>query len=226
MAHQLYRHWGKNGDLLYVGISLSAVNRLSQHKDSFWFDEIEKVTIESFANREVLKLAEIEAIRNERPLHNKIFNTRRENIIIPKTPTRVDFFNGRVVSAKPLFSHIGIVNPKTYFLMREKRKDMPPVFKYPGRCVVYKEPADHYMKSSEPVEKINKNELFSICDLLSVQQVKEITGLDHAEYCRTKSQDRNFPESFLVECWQAYNKHEVFNYQNLISDSLLTEQMR
>lgn len=67
----LYRHWDADGNLLYVGISLSAVGRLNQHRrDSHWSDEIASVTIEYFASREMALKAEADAIRSESPEHN------------------------------------------------------------------------------------------------------------------------------------------------------------
>ena len=74
MKTNLYRHFDENGALLYVGISLSAVQRLIQHEKSDWFDEISNVTIESFATRELALLAEKEAIKKELPIHNKMFS--------------------------------------------------------------------------------------------------------------------------------------------------------
>lgn len=55
----LYRHWDADGKLLYVGVSLSAVTRLGQHRrDAGWADEIASVTIEYFATREAALKAE------------------------------------------------------------------------------------------------------------------------------------------------------------------------
>lgn len=71
MKTQLYRHWDKEGGLLYVGISLSAVARLSQHSNhSGWYSDIDKVTIETFDDRESAINAEIKAIRSENPKYN------------------------------------------------------------------------------------------------------------------------------------------------------------
>lgn len=68
---QLYRHFNERGDLLYVGISLSAINRLGQHADhAAWFKTISKVTIESFATRNEALDAERNAIHKENPKHN------------------------------------------------------------------------------------------------------------------------------------------------------------
>lgn len=68
---KLYRHWGNDGELLYVGISLSAVYRLSQHMDaSHWSNSIAKVTIESYPTRKEAMKAEESAIIKENPAHN------------------------------------------------------------------------------------------------------------------------------------------------------------
>ena len=75
MKTNLYRHFDENGALLYVGISLSAVQRLKQHEKSGWFEDIATVTIESFDTRELALIAESKAIRQERPIHNKLLST-------------------------------------------------------------------------------------------------------------------------------------------------------
>jgi hypothetical protein len=67
----LYRHFNKDGALLYVGISINALCRLKRHEDvSSWFDEIHRVDIERFSSREAALTAECEAIKRETPLHN------------------------------------------------------------------------------------------------------------------------------------------------------------
>lgn len=67
----LYRHFDKEGNLLYVGISLSAMGRLVSHKrDANWFDDIASVTIEKFKTRSAAEKAERKAIQNEIPKHN------------------------------------------------------------------------------------------------------------------------------------------------------------
>jgi hypothetical protein len=71
---QLYRHYDDAGVLLYVGISLSTILRLSQHKtDSAWFGRISTIKIEHFATRRDAIAAEVRAVRDERPLHNIVF---------------------------------------------------------------------------------------------------------------------------------------------------------
>lgn len=69
----LYRHWDKDGALLYIGISLNTMARLSQHKrTSCWFYEIARMDIEWHASRELAEAAERVAIVAERPKHNVI----------------------------------------------------------------------------------------------------------------------------------------------------------
>lgn len=71
MTASLYRHFDAAGRLLYVGISLNALSRLSQHKsESSWFFNITRVEIEQHPTRAAAAAAEIEAIRTEDPLHN------------------------------------------------------------------------------------------------------------------------------------------------------------
>jgi predicted GIY-YIG superfamily endonuclease len=68
---QLYRHFDAKGELLYVGISLSTMARLSQHREtSAWFRSITRVDIQEYPSREAALHAEREAIRAEKPRHN------------------------------------------------------------------------------------------------------------------------------------------------------------
>lgn len=68
----LYRHFDKDGQLLYIGISLSHVARLAQHRDgSPWYEDIAHVTIEWHKTRVDAELAETTAIGREAPKYNK-----------------------------------------------------------------------------------------------------------------------------------------------------------
>lgn len=83
----LYRHFQKDGSLLYVGISLSAVARLAQHKNySEWFNSISRVEIETFTDRNAALDAERRAIKEENPLYNKTYKRPAPD---PK-PTRAE----------------------------------------------------------------------------------------------------------------------------------------
>lgn len=67
----LYRHFDAAGQLLYVGISLSAIHRLASHGNkSHWADEISRVEIERFLTKEDALAAESLAIALEAPLYN------------------------------------------------------------------------------------------------------------------------------------------------------------
>ncbi|HJV75458.1 MAG TPA: GIY-YIG nuclease family protein [Noviherbaspirillum sp.] len=69
----LYRHFDKDGILLYVGISLSALTRLGQHRENaHWFNSISDVKMEFFDSRQEAIAAEKAAIKSERPRHNII----------------------------------------------------------------------------------------------------------------------------------------------------------
>jgi predicted GIY-YIG superfamily endonuclease len=82
MNTQLYRHFDESNNLLYVGISLSAFHRLSQHRDhSEWFKKIKNLTIEHFATREEAMAAERKAIKSENP---------KFNIAMRKTMAEID----------------------------------------------------------------------------------------------------------------------------------------
>jgi predicted GIY-YIG superfamily endonuclease len=71
MKTYLYRHFGDGNLLLYVGISLDAIERTSQHKEgAAWWELIRTITIEKFETREEALAAERKAIREEKPLHN------------------------------------------------------------------------------------------------------------------------------------------------------------
>ena len=68
---ELYRHFDKQGALLYVGISVSTMRRLAQHKSAAaWFSAIAYVEVEHFTTRAAAQRAEIKAIKKERPRHN------------------------------------------------------------------------------------------------------------------------------------------------------------
>jgi hypothetical protein len=72
---QLYRHYDKEGRLLYIGLSYSAWRRLVDHAiHSPWFQHIAVVTIETLPNRAAAIEAEREAIRVEKPLMNTMYN--------------------------------------------------------------------------------------------------------------------------------------------------------
>lgn len=67
----LYRHFDMAGDLLYIGISLNAIARLAQHRQtSPWFESIARIEVEWFDSRQAAFDAERHAIQTESPAHN------------------------------------------------------------------------------------------------------------------------------------------------------------
>jgi predicted DNA-binding transcriptional regulator AlpA len=69
----LYRHWSADGELLYVGVSLSVLQRAAHHKHcSPWFREIARIDIEWFPTRGEALRAERSAIWREKPRHNQV----------------------------------------------------------------------------------------------------------------------------------------------------------
>jgi predicted GIY-YIG superfamily endonuclease len=71
MTAYVYRHFGADGTLLYIGISLNAVARLSHHRrHAPWFKKIARVYVQRFATRHDAERAECEAINSEKPKFN------------------------------------------------------------------------------------------------------------------------------------------------------------
>jgi hypothetical protein len=68
---ELYRHFDAAGQLLYIGISKSALKRLKGHRDKDWYRDIVQITIERHPSRAHALYAEAVAIRDESPIHNK-----------------------------------------------------------------------------------------------------------------------------------------------------------
>ena len=73
---ELYRCYGPEGVLLYVGISLGAIGRLVQHRQQQdWWIEVTHISITRFPTREDARSAETAMIHSERPLFNIIENS-------------------------------------------------------------------------------------------------------------------------------------------------------
>lgn len=71
----LYRHFNAAGELLYVGISLTATKRMSEHsRASKWFGEVANISVTHYPDRESALTAEAHAIKTEKPKHNSKHN--------------------------------------------------------------------------------------------------------------------------------------------------------
>lgn len=104
----LYRHFGGNGELLYVGISLSAVNRLRDHmKCSGWAEEISRVEIQTFKTRAEALKAERDAIKAECPKHNKHHKEKHKPTFVDEA--HKEFINDPKTDLTSSFCHPGIL---------------------------------------------------------------------------------------------------------------------
>ena len=106
----LYRYYCEEGQLLYVGISISAIVRMAQHRvASHWYNQAKTITISSFDDRQSALEAERKAIKEENPLHNIQHKSEEEKDESP-VPTdkhgSLDKRNTlkRTVSYKPLYT--------------------------------------------------------------------------------------------------------------------------
>lgn len=69
----IYRHFDADGTLLYVGITDGLSRRGKQHaKGAAWVGDVSTSTAQWFPDRDAALLAEADAIRADRPLHNRI----------------------------------------------------------------------------------------------------------------------------------------------------------
>ena len=81
MTHYLYRHFGAEGKLLYVGIAGDWMSRTGNHRRySKWFDDVATIKIEKFPTRAKVLKAEVAAIATEKPIHNRTHNRRSLSI--------------------------------------------------------------------------------------------------------------------------------------------------
>jgi excinuclease UvrABC nuclease subunit len=72
MTNLLYRHFSADGTLLYCGISLDAITRQGAHERlAGWFKQVRRIEITSYPTRTEAAAAEIVAIQNEKPRHNR-----------------------------------------------------------------------------------------------------------------------------------------------------------
>lgn len=70
----LYRLSNDAGELLYIGISETVMQRFAQHHDKPWWSEVAAIRIEHFPSRHLAAEAERCAIMAERPRYNVVYN--------------------------------------------------------------------------------------------------------------------------------------------------------
>lgn len=86
----LYRLLSKSGRLLYVGISGNPDSRWGTHSNNQpWWEEVADRKIEWFGSREAAAAAEVEAIKEERPLYNKQHSVIGTHVAVPVRSTGI-----------------------------------------------------------------------------------------------------------------------------------------
>lgn len=85
-AHCLYRFYGKDSDLLYIGITATPNERWKQHsKDKPWWEEVENIAVDKYRSRQSVLEAERNAIIEEKPKYNIVHNQKTSTATI-RTP--------------------------------------------------------------------------------------------------------------------------------------------
>lgn len=94
--HALYRFFGADDALLYIGISIHPFARMGQHQgDKSWWGEVVKVTIERHPNRADVEAAEKLAIKTEEPRYN-VVHAGRTRDRRPPVKTRYTYWEPAV----------------------------------------------------------------------------------------------------------------------------------
>lgn len=87
--HVLYRFFGLNDELLYVGITCDVGSRWNRHADDKpWWAEVSRTTLAHFPDRSQVLDAETRAIAEERPKYNIRGRT-------PRSPGRIRMAEGK-----------------------------------------------------------------------------------------------------------------------------------
>jgi len=99
--HFLYRHFSKDGTLLYIGVTSCPVDRLQNHKyESHWAADIDRIEMMRFGSTEEAATAERQAISAEKPLHNVTYvPIDQTNDLCRKLKNWMDLNNWRPVDA-------------------------------------------------------------------------------------------------------------------------------
>lgn len=117
MSTDLYRFYDADGVLLYVGISLSAIQRASQHRaEKEWWSSVAHMDVERIdGDRAAAELAEREAIKTERPVHNVM-----HNVVTASTSLGITWLCE--ICGDPIADRSGYVGVSTQESLRYKRE--------------------------------------------------------------------------------------------------------
>ena len=85
-ATKLYRHFARDGTLLYVGVAAVGYSRQAVHLgNAKWADLIARIDLEDYPTRAAALAAERDAIAKERPIYNVNHNTKAAKYRSPRT---------------------------------------------------------------------------------------------------------------------------------------------
>jgi predicted GIY-YIG superfamily endonuclease len=82
----VYRIYGPDDALLYVGLSGNVAARLSAHRSKPWWSDGVRVETTDYVTRDEAAAAELEAIRTEFPLYNRSDTGGRPKLDDPTVP--------------------------------------------------------------------------------------------------------------------------------------------
>jgi predicted GIY-YIG superfamily endonuclease len=67
----LYRFFAADERLLYVGMTINPARRFEKHRgDKSWWSEVARIEVAHYPTLEALRVAERQAIKSEKPVHN------------------------------------------------------------------------------------------------------------------------------------------------------------
>jgi len=100
-ATTLYEIYDSSNTLLYVGISLSAISRLSQHKAvKNWYYDIKKIEMTHYPTRHEAEKIERLTIRTKMPVYNITHNDGSKHNDVFKDDSRFDNWGSKLRAAK------------------------------------------------------------------------------------------------------------------------------
>ncbi len=66
----VYRLYDADDRLLYVGLTMNPLGRMSKHRRRAWWQDVDRITMQWFDGREAAKAAEWRATGTDAPLYN------------------------------------------------------------------------------------------------------------------------------------------------------------
>lgn len=69
--HSVYVHLAADGTVLYVGISLDAIQRTAAHRNGGWWEQVASIRIERLPDRAAALAREAELIAELKPIYNR-----------------------------------------------------------------------------------------------------------------------------------------------------------